>query len=176
MLIVAALTLTTALILLDLVLTLAIIRRLRQHTVRLGELDSILRPSPGLEPGSPLPEFTAAATGGESISTASLMGSTTIVIFLSADCHDCHEQLPAIQAYLRAGARHAIAVVSGDDPELAGAFDGLAKVIVEDLQGPVQRAFGVRTYPSFVVAGPDGKVEAAALTVQELPVNTPALP
>jgi AhpC/TSA family len=175
MLIVAALTLTTGLILLDLVLTLAIIRRLRQHTVRLGELDSILRPSPGLEPGSPLPEFTAA-TGGESISTASLMGSTTIVIFLSADCNGWHEQLPAIQAYLRAGAHHAIAVVGGDDPELAGAFDGLAKVIVEDLQGPVQRAFRVRTYPSFVVAGPDGKVEAAALTVQELPANTPALP
>lgn len=144
---IAAVVLATALGLLNLLLTLAVLRRLRAAAARERDAASGVI-GIGRAPG----DFAAADTDGRAVGRADLTGRT-VVGFFSTTCGACVEELPRFVA--RAGEtsrERVLAVVHGDRPaaeELAGRLAGVARVVVEDPDGPVGRAFEVRAYPAW---------------------------
>jgi hypothetical protein len=160
-----AVLLLTALTLFNLVVVLGVVRRLRAHEARLGNL---AEPPPvaTVAAGERVGDFTAATVGERVVDRASLRGRT-LVGFFSPDCPACHERLGDFRA---AAARHpgdVLAVVVRDggdvDPVLA-ALDG-TDTIVEDGDGPMAKAFGVRGFPAFVLLRDDGVVESTGYLV-----------
>jgi hypothetical protein len=161
--VVAALVLLGLLCLLNLLLTVGILRRMRaeaeQH--KSGSLFT-------LRPGSAIGEFAATTTDSEPVTAATLNGT---VAFFSADCPACHETLPDFLAYARdQGRDNVLAVVGGDDPDTVRALAEVARVVPADLDGgPVAAAFRNTWTPALYVVA-DGRVVATAGRVHELPV------
>ncbi|WP_067171259.1 TlpA disulfide reductase family protein [Microtetraspora niveoalba] len=177
---VAALVLLGALCLVNLLLTVAVIRRLKEHTELLSE-----RARPEMfskSAGDPVGEFTAVTTAGETLSSSELP-PLVVAAFFAPGCQPCEEQIPQLTAYAARypadGPRFwAVVFDTGADPEAVrekvAALDGNVNVILEPPGGPVARAFGVNTVvPAFVVAG-DGVVRGTEGRVDMLPDFKPA--
>ncbi|WP_188189793.1 TlpA family protein disulfide reductase [Nonomuraea sp. SYSU D8015] len=167
----AALILVGAICVLDLILTLGVIRRLREHTTH---LETLLRAGTGAlaAPGLPavggtVGEFAARTLDGEEVSRRSLSGET-LVAFFSPGCKPCLEKLPGFLEHARrriGGRRLILAIVAGGDAaaaEMTETLRQVARVIVEDgYDGPVAQAFGVSEYPAFCLVDSDGTIVAA---------------
>ncbi|WP_026413329.1 TlpA family protein disulfide reductase [Actinomadura oligospora] len=194
---VAGLVLVTVLTGLNLVLTLALVRRWRargstppaDHDHDHGHDDGGdgREPELGIAPGDRMPDFTATTLDGTTVGADELAGRPTLVAFLSLDCSTCDESVPALAERARlvqnAGGRVLATVVGVDasDGELTSRLVGIADHIVpEFLDAPVGTAFGARLYPGFAHYGPDGVVTAAGLSPRELdetvPSSLPSLP
>ncbi|MFC0865491.1 hypothetical protein ACFHYQ_24665 [Sphaerimonospora cavernae] len=156
---VAALVLLGVLFLANLLLTVAVIRRLREHSELLRQY---VRPGMFTKsPGDPIGEFEAVTTTGEVISSSELP-STVVAAFFAPGCESCEEQIPQLAAYAAGfppdGPRFwAVVFDTGGTEavqEKVAALAGAVQVITEPLGGPVARAFGVdAVVPAFVVAG-----------------------
>lgn len=55
------------------------------------------RPGSEIAPGDRLPDFVVEMNDGSLVSTASLEGSVSLVMFFNTGCPDCREELPAVQ-------------------------------------------------------------------------------
>ncbi|GAA0932482.1 TlpA family protein disulfide reductase [Virgisporangium aurantiacum] len=175
-------------VLVDLLLTFGVVRRLREHTTRLAELQNgpggVL---PGLRPGDAVPDFpSVSTTAGGTLSPAALRNRTSLVAFHSIGCGACEQDAPALADRLRVEAERgvpAFVVVAtqgadGDAEhirELAETMDGLAGVVGEHPGGPVQQAFDVGGYPTYFVVGHDGRVVSTSPRVSDLPTEAPAV-
>jgi protein-disulfide isomerase len=150
----------------NLLLTVGVVRRLREHTAELAGLRSgavvgggdIIAP-----PGSPVGELAASDVDGHPVTLATV-GDRPLVGFFSPHCEPCRERLPEFVAHAaqRPGGVLAV-VVAGSPGEAAEAVDQLrpvATVVVEPDQGPVQKAFGVTGFPAFALVE-DGVVAAS---------------
>ena len=159
----------------DLILTVGVVRRLREHSSALnhlaGDPPAVLR-----SPGEVVDDFTASTVNGEPVGRDRL-DARTIVGFLSPTCGPCREQLPAFVARARqapSGRTLAVVVGSGaaaDDlaTELADRL-GDRFVVQEPPGGPVATAFGVDGYPAFALVGPGGRIEAGGFDLATIPV------
>ncbi|MFC4531425.1 TlpA disulfide reductase family protein [Sphaerisporangium dianthi] len=150
---------------LNLLLSVGVIRRLREHSAELATLRSGGTASNGglvslgdvaLRDGSPIGEFTAVTVDGESVTLGSF-GDRPLVGFFSPDCTPCKEQLPAFVEFAadRPGGRDTrLAIVVGTSEEAAETVERLrpvATVVVESDGGPIQKAFGVTGFPAFIL-------------------------
>jgi mono/diheme cytochrome c family protein len=160
--VVATLVLLGLMCLLNLLLTIGILRRMRAQPAPKAELPFALRP------GSAVGEFAATTTDGEPVTAAALNGT---VAFFSADCAACHEILPDFLTYARAQGRdNVFAVFGGDEPDTVRALAEVARVVTAELDGgPVAAAFRNTWTPALYVVA-DGQVTATAGRVRELPV------
>ncbi|MFI6595590.1 TlpA disulfide reductase family protein [Nonomuraea sp. NPDC050536] len=169
---VAAVIVIGLLCLVDLVLTLAVVRRLRAHTLRLAELGPARAPL--VQPGTTLGDFSATALDGGTVSRAFFSGPTVVGVF-STECASCHERLPEFTSYLAdTRPERVLAVVTGDADE-ARRFTGeltSATVVVEPMGGPVSRALQVSQFPSFYLVDGDAVVVAADTAPGRLPAVT----
>lgn len=164
-LLIAAVVLIGALAVLDLLLTLAVLRRLRAQAVRqdAGDPDLSLRDLVG----RPLPDTPAA-------------GTPALVALLSGSCPSCSVQAPAFSRYAErepGGPDAVLAVVSGDgEParRLAALVAGSATVVTEPEQGPMTSALGVEVFPTFLRVDGAGRIVAATSSLEELPAAQPA--
>lgn len=153
---IAAVILIGALCTLDLVLTLGVVKRLREHTEMLAKASGPSVISVGEEIG----DFTAATVDDEPLSRE-LLGHDTIVAFFSPSCRPCQEKLPAFVEYARGlpgGRAQGLAVVAGDADEAAAFVAELGpvvRVVVEGAEGPVGTAFQVNAYPTVLRVSPD---------------------
>ncbi|GGT03408.1 hypothetical protein GCM10010156_71630 [Planobispora rosea] len=172
----AALLLVGAICLLDLFLTLGVVRRLREHTAHLEKLmqGGGAMPATGLpEAGAVVGAFEARTLDGEEISRDVLSGET-LVAFFSPGCKPCLEKLPGFleHARHRIGGRSLIlAIVAGGDSseEMVQALRPVSRVVVEDgYDGPVARAFHVSEYPAFCLVDSEGTIVAAEGDVTRL--------
>lgn len=138
--VVAALVLLGLLCLVNLLLTVGILRRMRaQAAAGSGPLFA-------LRPGSAVGEFAATTTDGEPLTTATLDGT---VAFFSADCPACHDTLPDFLAYAREQGRdRVLAVVGGDDADTVRALAEVARVVA----GGPRRRPGRRRVPQHLDA------------------------
>ena len=164
----------------NLVLTLALVRKLR------GESGSISAPdvsviTPGLlAPGTLAPDFSAIATSGAECGLSTLLGRTSIIGIFSGDCGPCRDHMPGFVALARQlphGPDGAVAVVRGDEfaaADLLAALDGAATVILEAEGGPVGEALSVETYPSMYVLDESGVIVSAAHIASRLRVYAAA--
>jgi len=155
---------------LNLVMMLAIVRRLRQLAERAPE-DAVRLP-----PGVLAPEFSAATVSGSVISLSGLTGARSMVAFLAANCPPCHEQVPSFAAYARSvpgGAAQVLAVVVGgtdaETAQLAGDLEGTASVALESVAGPLQKAFSVTGFPTFYLLDDMGRIQVSAPTMRGVP-------
>lgn len=158
----AAVVLLGVLCLLNLLLTIGILRRMRAQAAPAG-------PSPALGPGSSAGEFTAVTTHGEPVSHDTLTG---VVGFFSADCEACHELLPSFVEHARKlGRENVLAVFGGDDEAALRALTPVARVVVADRDGgPVARAFRNTWTPTLYLIGDDHRVVATGARMEELPL------
>jgi hypothetical protein len=164
-----AIGLVGALCVLDLLLTLAVIRRLKEVGTRISALE---RSSPARGPsllpaGASVPTFSALTATGEPLSEETLAGGRSLVAFLHGGCRPCQDLVPELRAYLSGpdgGDRRVVAVVVGepDDPGdgLAGELRGLATIVRGTDAPSVASAFAVTGFPTLYAVA-EGRVQAA---------------
>jgi thiol-disulfide isomerase/thioredoxin len=164
--VVAALAfLALAVCLLDLVLTLGVIRRLRQHTELISKLSSGgRRPSAMLAEGETAGPFEAVATTGESLSRDRLSGETLVGAF-APHCSACEEKLPAFVEFATTfpgGREQVIAVVVGPENEAETyreQLEPVARVVIEPpMTGEMDTALALNAFPAFGVLDQSGTV------------------
>ncbi|GAA1964750.1 TlpA disulfide reductase family protein [Catenulispora subtropica] len=179
----AAVGLLTLLTLFNLILMLGVIRRLREHSERLGSLSGAGVPVPAgpmMPVGETVGAFTTATTDGETVSSE-LFDGETLVGFFSPGCQPCKVQLPRFAAHARSfpGGRDrvlAVVVVGGpdEDPEpYVKALAGVARVVVEPHGGPLYDAFEVTGFPSVALVDSSGTVQATSARVGDLSAARP---
>jgi hypothetical protein len=152
---------------LDLLLTLGVIRRLREHTSRLENLEVAGYTANSLPVvGEKVGEFTATTVDGTSLSRDSLMRET-LVGFFSPTCVSCKEKLPDFVDHARRWVndrRQVLAVVTGP-VELAGemveSLRPLGITVVDGVRGPVSSAFKADYTPMFCLLDDTGTVIGA---------------
>lgn len=175
----AAVILVGVLCLLNLVLTLGVIRRLREHSEQLSAAGGA-GPKPILSAGEPIGEFEATTADGAVVSRSTLLdGESHLVGFFSVNCQFCKEQLPRFVEYARgvAGGRQrvlAVVVDDGDTSELVSALDPVARLVLEPHDGPLATAFGVTGSPAFCRVAEDGTVADSGYDLRALMASAPA--
>jgi len=162
----AAMVLIGLLTIVNLLLTVGVVRRLREHTTDLADLrdnrpvadDSDI----ALPAGSMVGSFDASGVDGRPV-TLSAFGDRLLTGFFSPNCGPCKERLPSFIEYAaaRPGGRDAVLAVAVGTPEetaeLVERLQPVATVVREPDQGPVQKAFAVAGFPAFVLME-DGRV------------------
>lgn len=157
------------LVVVDLALTLAVIRRLRQHMPGSHQAD----PPFSKMVGRPVPDFTTTATDGSEVTAEALRTGRAFVAFLAVGCGGCHDQLPQLRehvAKLRDAGEHVLVVVNGSDAgasEFVDAFGHDAHIVVENDDASLNAAFGIDGYPTYLVVD-DGVVADVHVFTKEL--------
>jgi thiol-disulfide isomerase/thioredoxin len=155
---IAAVAVLAVLTVLNMLLLLGVIRRLRKMATRQSAPLTI---SDGLPIGASLPSFAATTVDGEPISQDLLSGHA-LIGFFSPTCPPCQELLPQFIARARLDPGDALAVVVTDTAEEAGddvaRLREVARVVVEEPSGPLQRALKADGFPTVYVLGPDRTV------------------
>lgn len=159
----------------DLLLSFAIIRRLR-HAAPESRLVPELPGLAALSSGRPAPPFTARTTTGTPLSLTELAGRPAALAFFASECQSCRDHLDQFADYARGfpgGARQVAAVIAGSADgaaDIVAALTGLAQLVIEPDFGPVATAFSVQAFPTFVTLDPDGRIDGAAWAIRDLPV------
>ncbi|MEU6033842.1 hypothetical protein ABZ801_00370 [Actinomadura sp. NPDC047616] len=159
----------------NLVFTLGVVRRLREHTQLLNENQR--RPTPSLA-GMPAP-FTAETMDGRTVSRDSLT-APVLIGFLSTGCRPCEEAMPQFIDYAAGfpgGREHVFAVVTGPPEqveEYRSRLADIAQVISELPDGPVQSAFALDGSPAFGILDDNHVVTISTRKVSDLPAAVPA--
>ncbi|MFC7387623.1 TlpA family protein disulfide reductase [Sphaerisporangium rhizosphaerae] len=165
----AAVVLIGVLCVLNLILTLGLVRQMRRTG---GGGVQHAGPPLVLGPGSPIGAFAAVTIDGEPVSHDTVTG---LVGFFSAGCEPCHKLLPRFTEHARAlGRENVLAVVGGDDAQAVEALAPVARVIVEDFDGPVAGAFQNTWTPALYLLGSDHHVVAAGGRLEDLPLASTA--
>jgi thiol-disulfide isomerase/thioredoxin len=166
----------------DLLLTLGVIRRLREHTELLSNRSSGVGGDPHdgiIAEGERPAAFEAADGDGRPVSVTSGEGPL-LLGFFSTSCPPCRELAPdfAAQAARFPGGRDRVVVVVNGARDGAIPFlntlSAVARVVVEDERGPVAAAFRVDGYPSWCVVDGEGVVTRSGVGMDRLPVAVAA--
>lgn len=152
--------------LVNLLLLLALVKRVRQHDEQLAR-QSRLPPVPRVPAGSKAPDFTATTITGETRSLSDLLaGPRGLIAFLTPHCAPCRAYVSELKKYAAAnpdGPSQVIAVIIGSPAETAGLASELkdsVSVVIEPMSGALQETFSVTSYPTFVVITKDGRIGA----------------
>jgi hypothetical protein len=153
-------TVVGALCLLNLLLTVGVIRRLKEHTAL---IESMNAPPPAmvLSPGERIGDFTAETEDGVRVSSDTLATELLVAVF-SPGCSACTEQLPRFVGAARTatgGRDHVIAVVAGAREEYAEEIDRLSVVARVFVPNCGNTHYGGRVAPVTWDAGCTGTPE-----------------
>ncbi|MFI6744464.1 TlpA disulfide reductase family protein [Nonomuraea sp. NPDC050451] len=153
-----AVVLVGVLCMLNLLLTVGVIRRLRRQAASAPFLSPMAE---GLAIGEKMPAFAATTTDGEPISDELLDGSA-LIGFFSPSCEPCRELMPRFIDHARQTSGTVLAIVVADsDKEAAADVERLAevaRVVVEAPRDAIQSAFKVAAYPALFLIGAEGRV------------------
>ena len=164
-----AVAVLASLVLVDLVLTAAVIRRLRDTEARLDEITT--PPDTGMALGDPMPEFTAPDGG---VSRAGLAGGLSLVGVFSAGCRHCPAQARRLAESSDRLLGRGITVVSvlglsdGDADELSPVLRKAGNVIVEKGGGELAGTFRVEATPTFLLFDEAGVLVAKGHDLDEV--------
>lgn len=153
------------LVLLNLLLTLGVIRRLREQA---SEADEERPPLP--EVGTRVRDFTVTSLAGEPFTADHLTSGSRLVGFFSPLCKPCHRLKDELLA--RPPSERMFAFVVGDrtDPQaetLAVALSAITEVAMVPIGDRIHEAFDVQGFPALVRVT-DGAVTAAAYRTADL--------
>jgi hypothetical protein len=178
---IALVALVGAIAVLNLLLTVGVIRRLRQHTEQLSGM-AALGGAPGdiiIGAGEQAGEFAATTTDGEPVARDLLSGQTLVGV-LSASCGACKERLPEFVSRAETfpgGRGQVLAVLAGEPAEVEPYREQLApvaRVVIEPpMDGPISTALKVQGYPAFALLDAEGTAVAGGHSFEQLPVVSP---
>ncbi|MEV6398954.1 hypothetical protein AB0M39_29925 [Streptomyces sp. NPDC051907] len=171
---IAAVVLVGALCLFDLLLTFAVLRRLREHSEKLAAVGGAaghgLPGAPGQRPFVPYDPSVLVGTTLPQALTEAGEGGARVVAFFDAQCETCHDHAPEFAARVRG--RNAVAVISGrgsDVDALVRHVEGVAFVLRGEQARELVEAVAIEAFPTFVEADGEGAVVRAVTDPQELP-------
>ncbi|MEV4019591.1 hypothetical protein AB0J35_54830 [Nonomuraea angiospora] len=181
---IAVVALLGALCLVNLLLMLGLVRRLREHTKLLDALYEMvgMMGAPGAGAGGPavgdvVGEFAATTVEGNRV-TRDLLPDGTVVAFLSPDCQGCREQIPQLASWAAGQDPARVLVVvdsrSGDPAQVVTALAPVAQVIVDDATKPLADTFGVHVFPTLLQLAAGGRLDAVAPRLDRLPAGSSA--
>ena len=167
---VAALVLVAAVSLLNLVLVLAMARRLRQYAdlfdgLRPADVGGSTKPA-----GSVVAPFTAVSVDGTQIDERWFV-APTLVAFLSPGCRPCAELLPSVVAATTRWRTLAV-IEPGDEAaeqEYVSVLADAATVLTGEQARAAAAAFGVRGYPAVCVVDANRVVSATGTHLLTVP-------
>lgn len=172
---VAAVALTAALCLVNLLLMFGVVGRLREHSRMLSESRTLPEVT-GLLPGEAPAAFSAVSATGTPV------GNTTgvrVAAFFSTKCSVCSERVEPFISYLserKISRDQVLAVIVGNGaPEggrvtpYADQLAGVATVCNEHDEGGVAAAFKVTGFPAFCLLDEDGQLTASGYDPAMLP-------
>lgn len=166
----AAVIVLATLVVINLLLTGAMVRRIRDHEERLAVLPPASRS--GLSVGDRVPPIAATTVDGAEVDDRVFSEGSVVIAFFSARCPACRDHLPGFLDVVARDEHDATAmVVSGEAHEgadLVEAVRGRTHVIVEADTGHVNQAFQIRAFPAFVHVR-EGVIEAVASAPAALP-------
>ncbi|WP_204012268.1 TlpA family protein disulfide reductase, partial [Virgisporangium aurantiacum] len=153
---------------LDMLMTFAVLRRLREHSARLAELpDFNMNDGPGYSAtftGRPLPEFSVRAVDGTPVSTRTVAGARVLIAVLRVGCGPCHDQLPDFAAWARDTDAVALSLVTGphrDAAEMIATLADVSTVVAGRAADALAETFAVTVFPTFLELDADGVVVRA---------------
>ncbi|MFD9479823.1 MULTISPECIES: TlpA disulfide reductase family protein [Streptomyces] len=157
---------------LNLLFTVAVIRKLRQ---RASEPRRDFRMDlEELPPGMRVPEFQAESVSGTSVSPAALAGSEAIIAFFDTNCDACEPAVGEVVKYARANnmrPEQVIGVIGGESSDAQPYLEGLkgtATVIMEEAMGPVTNSFSLQGVPAYCIVDGDGVIVRSGNTKSDL--------
>lgn len=165
---------------LNLVLILAVIRRLRRHEEERRRLFNPETVESGPPTGEPLPAFTAVATDGALVASEALQGREAALTFLSTDCSICVSaaaDLPEFARLAGLDVAQMVVVIAGDETtarEIAAPLDGVARVVLEEASGPLSTLYSISGTPTTVLVDQEGNVTYARAGTNPVLDRTPA--
>lgn len=184
---VAALVIIGAVAILDLLLTVAVIRRLRHVAAAVAQPQQ--RPfstrdvGPAMLVGRPVPSFAAVSVDGDPLDGSDFIGRGGVIGFFSTGCSACHEQAPEFARLAAAeptGRASVIAVVSGGSTRgesvaaLVTALRETTTVVIEPaFEGTITNAFAVNAFPTLVRVDSTATVVAAGVEASDLRSGAP---
>lgn len=153
-------------VLLNLLLTLGLARRIRNTAFPLME---------SLKIGQKAPNFSALTLQGSTITLADYAGHAAAFVFVSPHCAPCREELPHLRDLApKAGGYGAELVLVSDEgeettrPFVEGTVDGLTVLVAPRDRNPLFRDYKVPGTPSFYLLDEHGKVQATGIGVSDL--------
>jgi len=177
----AAVIIVGVLCALDLVLTLGVIRRLRDHAERLSTVaegrDAHPEPDIMTPKGATVGGFSAVTVDGDAVALE-LIDGPTLVGFFTPGCEPCKEQLPqfvARAAEMPGGRARVLAAVIGEGEvadEYAATLSTVARVVLEPTRGALTKAFGVDGFPAVALVDEHGVVLDSGYRVDRLAALT----
>jgi protein-disulfide isomerase len=174
-----AVALVGALCVLDLLLTVGVIRRLREVTEQLAAAPGLATMLPRPAPGFAVADFSTVTEDGEPLTRADLP-PRTLVGFFSPTCAPCKELLPDFldhAAQSPGGRALTLAVVIGTPAEaapLARQLAPVARVVVEHPDGALSAAFSTAAYPTLLLLDAEHTVAASGGSLTSLLRPVPA--
>ncbi|MEU6427174.1 hypothetical protein ABZ860_14890 [Microbispora sp. NPDC046973] len=160
--------------LVNLILIVGVIRRLREHDEALAarsEQEQNRRAI--LSEGEVAEPFETVSTDGGLVSR-DRFEQPTLVGFFSPGCTACHEALPGFLAMAErfpGGPEQVLAVIvdeNGESGAQRASLEPVARVVVEKLGGPVTSALHVGAVPAFGLVGPGGTVMSSGLRLDQV--------
>lgn len=155
-------------VLLNLLLTIALVRRFNLMSTHLSPFGGM---GIGLEKGSFAPDFQAETLTGETVTLADYARKAVSFIFISPHCSPCLEKIPKLNALAakaeRAGVEMLLVNTDGDKAETA-AFVKKHNVTLPVLIAPSESNSFAQDYkadatPSYCILNQDSYVEAAGV-------------
>lgn len=165
---VASTVLLWVVVLLNLLLTVGLIRRVNATAAAPGP-----PLPPGLPAGTELPHVTVRPLDGDDVALTSVAAGPSVLLFLSPSCEGCRDQLPAVREVVGAapGVR-AVALVATADPGEAAAYrDELPGATVVMAAGGGADALGVlqvHSFPMYYTVDAGSRIAASAFTPAQL--------
>jgi cytochrome c biogenesis protein CcmG/thiol:disulfide interchange protein DsbE len=110
------------------------------------------------------PDFTVRTPEGESLSLQQFRGRTVVLNFWATWCGPCRMEAPSFASFAQANPDITVLGLAQDRQpgKVRRAADELGMTYPVALADPATlAAYGITTFPTTVVVGPDGAVEAA---------------
>lgn len=158
------------LVLLNMLVTLALVRRMNSD----GRMPHIANQSEGIAPGEIAPDFKAETLSGEPLTLASFNGRTTAFLFIGTHCPPCREAIPSYEATrleaMQAGVE--LVLVSVDDAAQSRTFADEIATSLPILIAPRESNSFMSDYklsvtPSYCLIDPGGKVKSSGYPLIE---------
>jgi peroxiredoxin len=159
-LVVASIVLLWVVVIFNLFLTLALVRRLNTPSGSQTEEE-------GLKAGEPAPDFAAETLQGESVKLATYAGHPTAFVFVSPQCGPCREAMPSYEALGRkasASGSGLILVSIADRAETRTFVDEfhitLPVLVAPDGSNPFMKDYKVTGTPNYCLVDARGIVQS----------------
>lgn len=115
--------------------------------------------------GQIAPNFEGVTTTGVPFKLSDNAGKKVIVLnFFATWCKPCRDEMPELNRYVKAHKGETFEFLAIDSEEHQDRVEGMMKDLSLDFpvlidQGPIQKQYGVNSFPTTVLIGVDGRVQ-----------------